>query len=229
VNVWVGPQAGYGYGGYGGPYAYGYYSSWGVYPWSPYSYGYAPMFGAPPPPESFASGPSNASLSLVGGVGLQGAGVSPFLAMTADIGEFGLNFTGAALPSAPISGQSFEYMPFFSSHLTWSALNEPSARVRFEGGVAGIQAPAVGYLGPDVGVSAQFALAGPLGLEGAVRWMPLPANILDAQANISLHFGGLALRGGFRMLRLDDTAVAGPGNGGVDTLIGPQFSAGVVF
>ena len=227
-----GYSRGYSRGGGGYAYSSGYYSpgygyyGWGVHPWGYYGYGYYPYYGGPVIAEEVAVEPPQitSSLMLGGLVTHDGSGLD--LRGNVDGRQLGINFDMVTLPT--VSAQNtVTLMPLMSAHLTYSAYSDLHTRLRLEGGVSGIAAPDVTYIGPDVGISAQVALLGPLGLEGAVHWTPLPANIIDADAGVALHFGNLGIRGGWRVLRLDDHRVND--QGGVDVLSGPSLSIGLVL
>lgn len=229
--VYPGHRHYHGWGrGYG--WGYDYYTGWGFYPWGYYAYGYHPWWGAPPP-EAPPPQPSTTTLSIFGGAQLPtdrmlrpSAGLSAELRL--DGRRAGAHFAFSALPSLEPGG-GLTLMPLFAGRLGFSVVSSEHARLRLEAGATGIVAPDFSYFGPDFGLSTQLALVGPLGLYGGAHVTPFPARIWDAEAGVSLQFGGLAVRGGWRHLVLSDEGLTGPGNGGTDVLSGPVLSAGLVY
>jgi hypothetical protein len=221
---------GYGAGGYRyyEPHYYSpaYYYGWGIHPWGYYGYGYYPYYGGPVVAEQVAPAPPSvtASIFLGGMVSHDGPGLD--LRGLVEGQRVGVNFDLATVPTTNTDG-TFAALPYLTGHLTYSFISDLHVRVRAEGGVSVISAPGVSYVGPDIGVSGQVALVGPLGVDANVHWTPIPANILDADAGLALHFGNLGIRGGWRFMRLDDRRVNS--DGGVDLVNGPSLSVGLVF
>jgi hypothetical protein len=214
-----GYSRGYRYGrsyGYASPYYDGYYSGWGVYPWGYYSYGYYPVWGAPPVTDApdVVQGPRTRAFSLFLGGAFQSQGFAPTGSLTYEGERWGFNLGGIGVVSPPVA-----------SHLTFSVVSNPHMRVRLELGGSAVGAPSQSYFGADFGASAQVALMGPLGIQGALHYTPYPAKVLDAEAGVGLSFGGLGLRAGWRYLRLDDSSFGG----GVDSFSGPAVSIGAVY
>jgi hypothetical protein len=208
-----------------------FYGGWGFAPWGYYGYGFTPYWGAPQPIEVYEAPPPpprerTTSLFLGGLVTRDSGGLGGDL--TIDGRHLGFNFRGTVLGLADPSTGGLDPMPFFSTHLTVAPIATPHARIRFEVGLSGVRAPDFSYYGPDVGASAQLALAGPLGLVGSVRYTPFPATIADVEGALSLQFGSVGMRAGWRSLRLDDTAV-NPHGGGRASYNGPSLSIGTVF
>jgi hypothetical protein len=214
--------------GYGGPYWWG----WGVHPWGYYGYGYYPYYGGPAVVSEVGPRPPVVTSSIfVGGMFVhQGAGLN--LSLAIDGKEWGFNLSGVTLPSVnPDDSRDITPMPLVSSHLTYSVISDMHLRVRVEGGIAGVGAPGVTYVGPDVGASAQLALVGPLAVSASAHWMPVPASIIDLQAGVGLNFGALGIQGGWRWVRLDDSSQCDDVgvSCGSDIFNGPQVSVGVIF
>ena len=212
---------------------------WGVHPWGYYGWGYYPYYGAPlivagaeeaPPP------PSSANLSFVlGGMGSHDGGGFA-LNLTIEGRRLGFDFDLLTIPSVdPGDSRSVTSMPLLKANLTYSFLSDLHLRLRAEGGVESITAPGVTYVGPDVGVSGQLAIVGPLAAHASALWMPvLPVNILDLQAGLALNFGALTIQGGWRWVRLDDTNQCSAtenaaGECGTDIASGPQLTVGIIL
>jgi hypothetical protein len=218
---------GYGWGAgssYLGP---AYYGGWGVHPYGYYARGYHPYFGAPATvggePEA-----SDTSLAIWLGGFAAGNGGAVDGALRLEGERWGVSSRTTLLG---LAGPDAAAMPLASLHLTYSLVSEPEARVRFEAGGTLIVAPDFVYAGPDMGLTAQVALLGPLGLYAGAYLTPTPARILDAEAGASLQFGGLGLRAGYRVVHLDDRLAHGndPEVGGVELFHGWQAGIGLVF
>ena len=223
-------------GGYAGGYAYGpryyssgyYYTGWGIHPWGYWGVGYYPYYGGPVIAEQVPLyTPVITSSVMLGGM-ISGNGPGVDLRLATDGSNWGANFTFLTLPTLnPGDSSDVQIAPYMNAHVTYSIISNLHARVRVEAGGSLVTAPAYTYLGPDIGASALLELVGPLGVDGSFHWTPLPADIIDADAGIALHFGALAIRGGWRVIRLDDSRV--DTNGGSTVFSGPTASVGLVF
>lgn len=212
--------------------AYYYSPWWTVSPWGYYAYGYTPYWGTPPPPpaplpQEPAPEPRRLSLALFVGAmaSMHGPAATGALALDGERLGFNLRGSGLGLPDPQYGGS--DLMPLFSSHVTWSPIALPSARLRLEAGLSGIVAPDFAYYGLDVGASGQVAVAGPLALVASAHLTPFPATMVDVEAGVALQFGTLGVRGGWRAIHLDDRNVNA--NGGTASFNGPTFSIGAVF
>ena len=205
-----------------------YYAGWGVYPWGYYAYGYHPYWGAPPPPVEARSAPRSGTFSLMFGGASPAQGFAPAVQLQLDSERWGFNLGGIGLLSqVSPDGELAFGMPLFSAHLTYSFVSGPHLRLRAEVGATGVIAPIMAYIGPDFGVSGNLALIGPLGLHAAAHVTPYPARVYDGEAGVSLSFGGLGVRAGWRVLVLDDSHI--DENGGRDSFSGPSVSVGFMY
>jgi hypothetical protein len=219
--------------GYYNSYSYGYgygprYYGWGVHPWGYYGYGYYPVYGGPVIAEEVPSSPPEITASaLLGGV-VTKDGVGLDVRGRIEGRRLGFDISLLTVPNVnPDNTSDRALMPYVGMHLTYSLVSTLQARLRLEAGGTGIFAPDRTYIGPDVGVTAQVALLGPLGLEGGIHLTPYPATVVDADAALALHFGNLTVRGGWRLLYLNDKRVND--TGGADTQQGPQLAVGLLF
>jgi hypothetical protein len=100
-----------------------------------------------------------------------------------------------------------------TAHFTWSVLADASFRIRLELGGSMLSLPKTGAFaamtragdvafGPDVGISGQLGLVGPIGLEGHARVTPFPIPVVDARLAVALRGGPLALTAGWRGIRV---------------------------
>ncbi len=116
----------------------------------------------------------------------------------------------------------------FDAHLTYALLVGERGRLRVEAGIDCASAPELKVVGPDAGASAGLRLLGPLGVEVAAYFTPVPFRRLDARASATLTFGHLALRAGLKTYLLDDAGL-GDGNRHVDAFTGPYGGLALVF
>lgn len=233
-----GSYSAYGYsgtGGYAAGYGYGYgyapgpaFAWYGVRPYG-YGWGWQPYYLGPSVSTQAATRPSDLSSTfLIGALGTRN-GVGLDLRFSTEGRRFGIEFDALtfALPNPDAPKEPSATVPKMQAHATWSVLTSRHGRLRLEGGASAVFAPDVTYIGPQVGLSGQLALIGPLGFDAAVRWTPIPASIVDADAGLGLHFGNFALRGGWRWLRMDDRRVNE--DGGLAIVTGPSVTLGLVF
>lgn len=172
----------------------------------------------------------NFTLGLEGNILREGGGIGLHLGIEGDqLGGF-LRTTGLSLRADDGSGAS-DNISVTELHMSWAVLTGRSGRVRVEGGVAVAKAPDVTFIGPSVGVSAEVYLLNSLALEARTQVTPFPYRQLDAAGGVVWYVGGwrlLALRGGMRVLMLDD---AGKVDGVVhqDVLPGPYVAFGLAI
>jgi hypothetical protein len=113
-------------------------------------------------------------------------------------------------------------------HLTWSPWSSPQGRFRLEAGLAVAAAPDVTFVGPSLGASFERCLMGPLDVEGKLHIVPVPHRAADLQGGLALHLGVLSLRGGWRMMVLDDAGLV-DGEVHRDVMAGPYAGIGLNF
>lgn len=118
-----------------------------------------------------------------------------------------------------------------SVHFTAAIVATDVARLRGEIGGAFLawpdRGPDAGLTtgGPDLGLSAQLGLVGPVGIEGYARLMPLPVPVTDAFAALVLRFGPVGLSAGWRELDVHKSSV----NAARFSFAGPQAGLGFQF
>lgn len=117
-----------------------------------------------------------------------------------------------------------------SSHLSYALLMGDRGRVRAEAGLSGLRVREATFVGPGLGVSAEYYLLDVLAVEGRVYVTPMPYRQLDAVGGLVFYFFDdlFGVRGGWRLLGLDD---AGLVDGLVhrDLFMGPTLSLSLVF
>lgn len=80
-------------------------------------------------------------------------------------------------------------------------------------------------LGPDVGISGQLGLVGPIGIEGYARLTPFPQRVADTFIGLAVHGGPLGVNAGWRWVD-----VAGNGRDAPRLMFrGPQVGIGLAF
>jgi hypothetical protein len=243
-----GYRGGYGYGArpyYGGPrlYSYGYgngtpyayrpygYAAYGyAYPRSYYrwgwGFGYYPYVAAPAlPPEGAALPPEN---PVTATFGAQAQLVQGGAALGADLAVEGrrlglvVDFNNMVLQS-PDGSVNSDTLRLLNAHLTYALIADPHGRLRLEAGVDSAFTPTAVLVGPGVGMSAGLGLMGPLGVDAALRFTPWPYQALDGSAGLTLNFGPLGIRGGYRYTWINDAPITNI------TVPNPQSGSGVSF
>jgi hypothetical protein len=230
------------------PYAYGYPR----YVFDPYYYAFAPLWwgwgwgwGYYPlyPRPRYGYAPEQVSrittrLDVFGGGTLRHGGGAAGLSVAAEGERFGVNATIAGLSrgdrvagAAGVFGDSSATYGHGSSHLTAAIVATDVARVRLELGGAFLSWPDAGpdaglvTGGPDLGVSAEIGLVGPLAFEGYARVMPIPVPVVDALAAVALRFGPVAVTAGWRELSVHKSDT----NAERFSFSGPQVGLGFLF
>jgi hypothetical protein len=137
------------------------------------------------------------------------------------------NATTLALRADDGSGE-VDRLHLLGAHLTYALRSSDRGRLRAELGVASAHAPHVTFVGPSLGVSFERCLFWVLDVEGRAQLVPLPHLALDAQAGLAAHLGALSVRGGWRMLLLDDRGLV-DGVVNRERLVGPYVGLGLHF
>lgn len=202
------------YGPGPGPrYWWGWGWGWGWYPLYPYR----PAPQTPPPGEAYAPPPSQEQERIYTRLSAYGAGRSDGymggLSFSLEGRFVGFDVDVAALAreqvTGPLHSDGSDPATWATAHLTWSLVNERSVRLRLETGASILalpNSPAVfdrpwrgkTLLGPDLGVSGQIGLVGPVGIEGYARLTPFPRRVADAFAGLAVHGGPLGVSAGWR-------------------------------
>jgi len=129
-------------------------------------------------------------------------------------------------PRNGLSGSVFDSATsygFVTAHLTAAFITTDVAKVRVELGGSMLGFPDRGAdagltsFGPDMSLSAQLGVAGPLAIEAYVRVTPVPVPVIDGLGALVLRFGPFAIKGGWRELAVKSSdrnastlAYAGP-------------------
>jgi len=134
----------------------------------------------------------------------------------------------ALMLNADDGSEGKDHIQLADANVTFAPLAGERGRLRWEMGVAMARAPDVTFIGPNLALSFERCLFGPLDVEGRLQWVPFPHLQLDGQAGLAVHLGALTLRAGWRGLLLDDR---GHVDGVVhrDTMGGPFGGLGLHF
>lgn len=219
----------------------GYWWGWG---WGWGWYPVYPVRPVPPPPPSEGSAPSGERDRISTRFALYGAGRTAGYMAGLSFGiesrYVGVDADVAALAQESVTGSlqgdGSDPATWSTAHVTWSLVNERSIRIRLETGASILalpDSPAVSgqewrgksLLGPDVGVSGQLGLVGPVGIEGWARLTPFPTRVADTYLGLAVHGGPLGLNAGWRWVD-----VAGNGESAPRMMFrGPQVGLALAF
>lgn len=235
---------------YYAPYAPYYYrpSFWWGWGWG---WGWYPLYGYP----GYAPAPGYAPVideryrvytrfSMYGGWASQSSGRDDGYVGGVEFGldsrfvGFDLDVTAVARESVtgPLYHSGSDPATWATGHITWSILSQRYFRLRIETGGSMLSLPnstAVSLqewrgktlYGPDVGVSGQLGIVGPLGIEGHARLTPIPTRVADTLIAATVHGGPLGLSAGWRWID-----VAGNGRDAPKlTFRGPQVALSLAF
>ena len=119
-------------------------------------------------------------------------------------------------------------MNLFDVAMTGKLFGGERGRMRAHLGITSGFSRDVTYLAPYGGLSATARILGPLTTEASAQLALFPYTKLDTRAGLGLRLGVVEVRGGARMLVLNDQGrITGSHN--TDVLMGPYVSAGLVF
>ncbi|HEX8538229.1 MAG TPA: hypothetical protein VF664_12245, partial [Cystobacter sp.] len=138
----------------------------------------------------------------------EGAGAALHLGFEGE--RLGLMLRAGALSLRADDGSGdTDSLALLSGHLSWAALKGDNGRLRLEGGLSMAQAPHITFVGPSVGVSAEYYLSDSFALEGQAHLTPVPYRQLDASGGVVMYFCYklFAFRAGMRMLVLNDAGL----------------------
>ncbi|MGC4123110.1 MAG: hypothetical protein QM765_52790 [Myxococcales bacterium] len=205
----------------------GYHYGWG--------FGYHPYFDAPSPaPDAVVEEDGGPSLTATLGVSGQlhnQSGLSLGIDASVEGERWGVRaaFVGIFVPAEGAQpATELDTINLVDLHLTYAVLSGVHGRLRLEAGATAAFAPDVIFLAPDAGISGAVGLVGPLGLEASVSYTPWPFQRVDATAGLSLTWGSLGVKAGWRHLWLDDRGAV-DGVRHTDTFTGPFVGLGVAF
>jgi hypothetical protein len=222
------------------PYYYPYYPP----PVWPYTYGwgayYGPYWGYPgyyyPRPAAPDSEPAQVTeqapppvSSLAFGAQVHGEGTTLGIDLAIEGQRWGFNGNFAAAFLKDGETLAVDSLKMVDAHLTFALLTGQRGRLRLEGGVGGVVAPDLAVLGPDAGVSGSLFLVGPLAAEASAHMTPWPHLKLDATVNAAVGLGPVGIKGGWKVVHLDDRGLLGDGSRNTDTFSGPFVSVGLAF
>ncbi len=150
--------------------------------------------------------------------------------------DIDVNAIGRESVTGPLHRSGSDPIAWGSAHITWSFVSERSVRLRAETGASMLSLPSSSAVqgqewrgktifGPDVGVSGQIGLLGPVGIEGYARLTPFPVRVADTLIAATVHGGPVGLSAGWRWID-----VAGDGIDAPKLMFrGPQVGLSVAF
>jgi hypothetical protein len=215
------------------PYQPNFWLGWG------WGWGYYPMYPRPPqyePDQAREEAERIATrLSFAAGGAPDAAFAGVNLALDGRHMGFHVGVDAVALDRG-FDGEDDDALGWGSAHLTWSVAASHAFRVRAELGVSMLSMPGTGTyagraysdtvaFGPDVGVSAQLGLLGPIGLEGHARLTPYPVPVSDVRLALALRGGPFALTAGVRNIEVMGDEEDGPEG----RFAGPELGLSLVF
>lgn len=123
--------------------------------------------------------------------------------------------------TGPIRDDGSDPATLATGHLTWTVLADRSFRLRLLTGVSILDLPDSRVVfaqpwrdktlvGPDVGVSGQIGMVGPVGIEGYARITPFPERIADTFVGLAVHGGPVGVSAGWRWVDVDGDGVDAP-------------------
>jgi hypothetical protein len=212
---------------------------WG---WS-LGWGYAPLYPRQPRGAAYGEYPAPEPDRLVTQLALTGAAMPDAgvggLSLAIDGREAGLHagVDAIAMEGVTHTGSgSGDAIGWGSVHATWSVLSDAAFRIRLElggsmlampDGADTTAAPWAGKVafGPDVGVSGQLGLLGPVGIEAHARVTPFPVPVLDTRLALAFRGGPLAVTAGWRGIE-----IAGDGTDAPElSFSGPELGLALAF
>jgi hypothetical protein len=203
---------------------------WGYYPLYP-----RPQYGYAPPQVTRIT----SRLDVFGGGTLQRGGAAAGLMAAIEGERLGgdMNLDGFYRGPGvlgPGRGTFFRSSSTYvhgSAHFTAALVATDVARLRGEIGGAFLawpdRGPDAGLTtgGPDIGLSGQLGLVGPLGVEGYARLMPIPVPVMDALVALAFRVGPVGINAGWRELDVYKGSV----NAARFSFAGPQAGLGFQF
>jgi hypothetical protein len=228
------------------PYGYAYHPQHFWWGWG-WGWGWYPLYGypAPPPPvEGHAPRPPQEADRIYTRFSLYGAGSTDGYVGGLDFGldghylgfDMDVNAIAQESVTGPLHESESDPAAWGTAHVTWSIVSERSIRLRIETGGSMLSLPESRFVagqpwsgstifGPDVGISGQFGLIGPLGIEGHARLTPFPVRVADTLIAATIHGGPVGLSAGWRWID-----VAGDGRDAPKLMFrGPQVGLSLRF
>jgi hypothetical protein len=193
-----------------------YWWGWG------WGYGWYPLYpyrpGPQPPPDGYARPqPPREQDRIFTRFSVYGAGRTDGymggLTFGLESRFVGFDLDVAALAREQVTGRlhadGSDPATWATAHLTWALISDPSFRLRLETGGSVLALPdspatfdrpwrGKTLLGPDLGISGQLGLAGPVGIEGYARLTPFATRVADTFIGLTVHGGPLGVNAGWR-------------------------------
>lgn len=202
-----------------------------------WGWGYYPLYPRPPydPGRNDEAERIATRLSFAGAVEPDGAVGGVALAVEGRALGFDVDVNALAIDRRDGTGSS-DALGWGSAHATFTFASSEVFRARLELGGSMLSMPDRGAyagrpyagtvaFGPDIGISAQLGLVGPVGLEGHARFTPYPVPITDLRLALALRGGPFAVTVGGRTID-----IAGNEDDGPDARFsGPELGFSILF
>jgi hypothetical protein len=181
----------------------------------------------------YARRPVEQRAPLMVRMGMDGQSMEDGAAAAFNVGLEGMRWgvagSGSTLALLADDGtDAVDRIHLMGAHLTYALLTGERGRLRLELGAASAHAPSVTFVGPSLGASFERCLFWAFDVEGRAQLVPLPHLQLDTQVGLAMHLGALSVRGGYRVLVLDDRGLV-DGVPHRDRLAGPYMGLGLQF
>jgi hypothetical protein len=192
---------------------------WG---WS-WGYGYYPLYPVHPLPPGGAppAEVSPVSLKVAASGASSGDGAAAGVSLFMDGRRAGMHasFDGFELSSAGVAATPA--LTLARASATFSVLSAAAFRVRLEAGGSALSIPSTGVFagapyagttafGPELGVSGQLGLIGPIGVEAHARFTLYPVPVTDVRSALAFRAGPVAFTAGWRAIQVSGDGIDGP-------------------
>ncbi len=205
-----------------------------------WGYGYYPLYPRPEPSQYAPGDPERVVTTLAATAAGMRDGAAAGIALGIEGRRTGFDASIDAVSVDSVTGggalSSSSAIGWGTMHVTWSLVSDDSARIRLELGGSMLSMPTGGAaagtpwegrvgFGPDVGVSGQLGLLGPIGVEGHARLTPLPVPVSDLRAAVAFRGGPLAVTAGWRAIDVKGDGTDAPSM----RFSGPELGLALVF
>lgn len=197
------------------PFWWGWGWGYGYYPLYPAAYA---LPGGAPPPQ-----PAPISMKVAAAGASSGDGFAGGVSLRVEGRRAGMHasFDGFELRSSEILSGTGPALALARIGATYAVASAPAFQVRLEAGGAVLSIPSTGAyagapyagrtaFGPDVGVSGQLGLVGPIGVEAHARFTPWPIPVTDVRTAAALRAGPVAFTAGWRAIQVSGDGTDGP-------------------
>jgi hypothetical protein len=171
-----------------------------------------------PPPQA-----SPLSVKVAAAGASSGDGAAAGVSLTVDGRRAGMHagFDGFELSGSGAVTATSPALTLARASATFSVLSAASFRLRLEAGGSALSMPSSGAyagmpyagttaFGPELGVSGQLGLVGPIGVEAHARFTLYPVPVTDVRSALALRAGPIAVTAGWRAIQVSGDGIEGP-------------------